>query len=225
VSVGAGDLLPLRRPCWFQRIEHEGWTCYSEIWPPAGAPRLLAASRAHRFQSGPRTLYAGRRTRGSSVRRAATWSSSRPSAWKWIAFRGARSTASRSWLNGVNYYRPPRRVLPRAAGRPLRSSPTRLTAREPVASAPNSGSVMAGSLSTPRWPTQPYVPGSAVLRRCLSVPPPYLAPSVSTTSPTPNYDPAAPFRRCAERFRPRPALLRRARPRCVRAALESSSIL
>ena len=22
---------------WYQRIEHEGWTCYSEIYPPAGA--------------------------------------------------------------------------------------------------------------------------------------------------------------------------------------------
>jgi hypothetical protein len=44
---------------WFQRIEHEGWTCYSEIWPPAGA-HVSSLPPGHLvFHSGGRTLYAG----------------------------------------------------------------------------------------------------------------------------------------------------------------------
>ena len=44
---------------WYQTIEQEGWTCYSEIWPPAGAPVSSLPEQHTTVVSGGRTLYAG----------------------------------------------------------------------------------------------------------------------------------------------------------------------
>src|SRR6185503_15452762 len=44
---------------WYQSIEQEGWTCYSEIWPPAGAQVSSLPEKHITLQSAGRTLYAG----------------------------------------------------------------------------------------------------------------------------------------------------------------------
>jgi hypothetical protein len=43
---------------WYNRINHEGWICYSEVFPPAGLSVAALPSGAVPTQTGGRTLYA-----------------------------------------------------------------------------------------------------------------------------------------------------------------------
>jgi hypothetical protein len=186
ISVGA-EIYYRCGAGWFQRIEHEGWTCYSEIWPPAGAHVSSLPTEHIVFESGPRTLYASENA--WFERQEGGYVVIEPP----IGLEVDRLPESAKHgipvvVNGVNYYRhlgifyreqPGGRYV-------VSNSPYR---PEPVASAPSSGTVVTGSLDS-AGPTQPYVPGRP-FEPMPSTPPPYLAPSVSTTSPTPNYDPAA----------------------------------
>jgi len=43
---------------WYQRIDHEGWTCYAEIYPPAGARVASLPAEYVTLESGNKTLYA-----------------------------------------------------------------------------------------------------------------------------------------------------------------------
>jgi len=44
---------------WYNQVSHEGWVCYSEVFPPAGL-RVSALPEGHEvIRAGDRTLYAG----------------------------------------------------------------------------------------------------------------------------------------------------------------------
>lgn len=43
---------------WYQRIDHNGWTCYAEIYPPAGARVATLPAEYVTLESGDKTFYA-----------------------------------------------------------------------------------------------------------------------------------------------------------------------
>lgn len=43
---------------WYQSVEHDGWTCYAEIFPPAGATVTSLPKSAVPINAGGRTYYA-----------------------------------------------------------------------------------------------------------------------------------------------------------------------